>query len=489
MPQHVAESLPGHPHGHSVSRSSSTGSTSRFGHGSSSLIAGPAAHPRGLYRRQLVARCRVLRSDIRSFEEEFEAKHKRKPHSSGDRHLHSMQGVYAEYRQLKTLVRDNAALHIQILFRGFAARKRLAAAGLMPARRRAGVRAPAATVATQPRAPAQLAPTSSLASSPATSLRSASALTSASGSAFALRPSGSAPEPSGSASAGSAGSGSGSGSRGSGSEDAALAKLNQLKAEKSTLKAKLRAYDTAFQQQHGRAPSKAEKEALRPQYLRYHELKALITTLENAVAAAAAGRSGGGSSGVAAGASASVMSPHGAAGSGSGSAGRHAPSGSAVSLGGASVGSSALSVASSVSSGRSSATAPAVGGASSVGLSVQRAASGGAGSADATDSDGLESAVGSTTSSATASSGPTPTTWTAANSGTIRELKAEKKRLQTFLRNFERAFEAREGRKVRYVRDIADVVAEYTRYKDVKAALRELTGSTDGPADKDPKLM
>lgn len=257
VPQHVAESLPGHGHGHSVSRSSSTGSTGRFGHGSSSLIAGPAAHPRGLYRRQLVARCRVLRSDIRSFEEEFEAKHGRKPHSSGDRHLHSMQGVYAEYRQLKTLVRDNAALHIQILFKGFAARKRLAAAGLMPARRRAGVRVPAAPVAAQARhaAPAQLAPTGSLASSPATSLRSASALTSASGSAFALRPSGSAPEPAGSAAAGGAVGATGGSGSGRGTEDAALAKLNQLKAEKSSLKARLRAYDTAFQQQHGRAVS------------------------------------------------------------------------------------------------------------------------------------------------------------------------------------------------------------------------------------------
>lgn len=254
VPAHVAENLPGQTFGHAtVSRSSSSGSTGRLDHGSSSLIAGSAAHPRGIYRRQLVARCRVLRADIRSFEDEFEAKHKRKPHSSGDRHLHSMQGVYAEYRQLKTLVRDNAALHIQILWKGFSTRKRLAAAGLMPSKRRAGLRAPAAAVVAPARlgAPAQLAPTSSLASSPATSLRSASALTSASGSAFALRASGSAPEPSGSAAAGARAKDA----AGAAEPDAALAKLNQLKAEKSQLKARLRAYDTAFQQQHGRPVS------------------------------------------------------------------------------------------------------------------------------------------------------------------------------------------------------------------------------------------
>ena len=31
----------------------------------------------------------------------------------------------------------------------------------------------------------------------------------------------------------------------------------------------------------------------------------------------------------------------------------------------------------------------------------------------------------------------------------LREIKAEKRRLQVFLRDYERAFEAREGRKVR----------------------------------------
>jgi hypothetical protein len=59
------------------------------------------------------------------------------------------------------------------------------------------------------------------------------------------------------------------------------AKLAQLKAEKSSLKQQLRTFDARWAAEHGgRQPSKADKEHLRPHYQRYHDLKGMITTLE-----------------------------------------------------------------------------------------------------------------------------------------------------------------------------------------------------------------
>jgi hypothetical protein len=63
-----------------------------------------------------------------------------------------------------------------------------------------------------------------------------------------------------------------------------------------------------------------------------------------------------------------------------------------------------------------------------------------------------------------------------ASSAAVR-LRAEKKRLQTQLRAFEAAFEAREKRRVKFVKDIAPVLADYTRYKEVKSALAEIAAS------------
>ncbi len=59
-------------------------------------------HPSGAERRALISRCRLLRSDIRKFEDSFERTNGRKP-GSADRS--GMAHVYSEYRKLKTLVR------------------------------------------------------------------------------------------------------------------------------------------------------------------------------------------------------------------------------------------------------------------------------------------------------------------------------------------------------------------------------------------------
>ena len=58
----------------------------------------------------------------------------------------------------------------------------------------------------------------------------------------------------------------------------------------------------------------------------------------------------------------------------------------------------------------------------------------------------------------------------------MRELRAEKRRLQGFLRDYERAFEAREGRKVQFVRDISGVLDHYQRYKMLKGILQDTPG-------------
>lgn len=82
------------------------------------------------------------------------------------------------------------------------------------------------------------------------------------------------------------------------------------------------------------------------------------------------------------------------------------------------------------------------------------------------DGGGLGSAGGGTPLSSSAAAGGDP----------MRELRGEKKRLQLFLRDYEKAFEAREGRKVQYVRDIEPVLAQYQRYKVLKGAIKEVGG-------------
>ena len=56
----------------------------------------------------------------------------------------------------------------------------------------------------------------------------------------------------------------------------------------------------------------------------------------------------------------------------------------------------------------------------------------------------------------------------------VAALKAEKKKLQAALRDYERDFLARNGRPVKYVKDITQVMASYQRYKVLKQQLRDL---------------
>ena len=63
----------------------------------------------------------------------------------------------------------------------------------------------------------------------------------------------------------------------------------------------------------------------------------------------------------------------------------------------------------------------------------------------------------------------------------LARIRAEKKSLQLFLRDYERAFVAREGRPVQFLQDIQPVVAQYQRYKALKGLLRELGGPAAAP--------
>lgn len=85
-----------------------------------SVVTGvPTGHPNAAARRKDISRCRVLRSTIHSFEEEFTASHGHKPHGHERAPLAE---VYTEYRQLKQTVRDSAARHIQAVYRGHCGR-------------------------------------------------------------------------------------------------------------------------------------------------------------------------------------------------------------------------------------------------------------------------------------------------------------------------------------------------------------------------------
>ncbi|RYY36874.1 hypothetical protein EON62_01450 [archaeon] len=149
-----------------------------------------SVHPSGLERRKIIARCRVLRADIRQFEEDFEKRLGRKPHGVERQQKHH---VYMEYRQLKGVIRgacaclhavergrvcacvyqrivchchshhllaENAVLHIQAVWRGCAARRRVAAetGGMLPRPRATKREVASSSKQGSPRVPALSSP-------------------------------------------------------------------------------------------------------------------------------------------------------------------------------------------------------------------------------------------------------------------------------------------------------------------------------------------
>eukprot|EP00602_Paraphysomonas_sp_CaronLab_P005252 CAMPEP_0185037660 /NCGR_PEP_ID=MMETSP1103-20130426/32388_1 /TAXON_ID=36769 /ORGANISM="Paraphysomonas bandaiensis, Strain Caron Lab Isolate" /LENGTH=723 /DNA_ID=CAMNT_0027575741 /DNA_START=151 /DNA_END=2322 /DNA_ORIENTATION=- len=75
----------------------------------------------GEIRKCLIVECKLLRQEIQNFEEKWIQEHKRPPASHEKGHMH---GTYSRYKELKRLIRDQAGKDIQRVFRGFRARER-----------------------------------------------------------------------------------------------------------------------------------------------------------------------------------------------------------------------------------------------------------------------------------------------------------------------------------------------------------------------------
>jgi hypothetical protein len=388
-------------------------------------------------RRRLVQRVRALKTDIGRFETDFRTTQGREPKPA---ERGGMGKVYEEYRALKQIIRDSAALQIQAAYRGASVRRRLRAGktgGSGPASGRTGAAAGTGLPGGGTGAPASTGAGSSSSSSSASARPTLSVRAAA--------------------------------------PDAGMVKLNALRDEKASLKRKLRQYDADFSAQHGRAPTKAEKEHLRPQYTRYHELKSLIQDLEETVPGAKASRGRDADSPPPA--SSSSSSRHGTAATtaapaagGASRVGATAQVASGTGLGHSSSGPAALSTSvASSGSGAGAGSASASGLDSSGALSARTRSDSavsdvGLGDDDEDDAAAHGSGGGSSSSKSHDS----------ATSERISSLKAEKKKLQATLREYERDFAARHGRGVKYVKDIAPVFDKYTRYKQLKAQLKEL---------------
>ena len=356
-------------------------------------------HPDSRDRRRLVQRCRLLKADILRFEANFRASTiggGRDPKTATERE--PMAEVYEEYRSLKHTIRDGAALHIQAVYRGHSTRRRIG---------RSRTTAAAATKSLVSRSHSQPASDSSLSaiSGDSTKKAASSIKPSVAGAASTslLPPPSlhSAPAPE-------------------------MIKLSALRDEKAALKRKLRQFDIDFSANNeGRLPTKAEKEHLRPQYTRYHELKTIISETESRL-----------------GVNKEAESPTRESSSRRDAAG--APS--------------------TLSSGTHTEKVSGTGG-GGASQSRSRSDSGSsAGNVGIDDDDDDESAAASVAGQKQEVQDK------------IAMLKTEKKKLQVALREYEKDFLARNGRPVRYVKDISSVVQSYQRYKQLKQQLKELIG-------------
>lgn len=293
-----------------------------------------AKHPSARERRASIARCRTLRQEIAAFEAQYTAS---KGHAPKGAERFPLHAVYEEYRSLKIRIRDDAATHIQAVFKGHRCRKRMN----RPSRQ---------------------------------TTRDA---TNSSEAAIA-KPALKRPSP---------------------------AELAALRDEKASLKRALRAFDLQFASDHGRPPSKSEKEHLRPQYTRYHELKTVISRLEEGTEAATT---------------------------------RPASAGAET-------------------TGRPSLQASTAQAAQELGRTAQdddahsRRSDSFASVAGIDGAEGLDEDDGPSAPAGGASGRPS-SAGTTATPGSLAALKAEKKKLQAFLRDYEKSFQDRWGRPVRLVK-------------------------------------
>lgn len=369
------------------------------------------SHPSASERRLQVQRCRVLRGEITRFESDFRANNGgREPRTAADRF--SLSHVYEEYRALKSSIRDDAARHIQAVFRGHRVRR-----GLKGGSGSGSGAATAAAAATPAAAAASLSGGTLLEGRPSLSVGP--------------------------------------------SLPRSQMALAALRDEKASLKRQLRAFDDTFSKSHGRLPTKAEKEHLRPLYTRYHALKTQIEDVDTPAAGSTSSGGGGGGGGV---------------------EGAHAVASSLASASGA-AGSAAPSTSSSAGPAAAAAGAPPSGpaGGGNVARRLSLGSDSGSGGGEGKER-GLESGgeddeeegggggVGGSSASAAAAAAALAAAIAADPS--LPPLLQEKKTLQASLRAFEKEFEAKNGRKVKYVKDIESVKDKYARYKALKGIVK-----------------
>jgi hypothetical protein len=200
-------------------------------------------------RRRMIAACRALRAQISHYEEAFSQE---MGHLPKGRERAPMASTYAQYKLWKRTIRDDAVTQIQALVRRFLVNCRI------PRRRRAPLPAAAATAASFSAAPVPTgaAPASATPPIPIAAVRRGSQ--------------------------GSTTEAMGGGNRTAGA-------LALLMEEKRRIKSTLKDFDTSFMEEHGRVPTKADKEPMRSLYDQYNGIKRRIQEFEAALGAVSPG--------------------------------------------------------------------------------------------------------------------------------------------------------------------------------------------------------
>lgn len=192
-------------------------------------------------RRKMVSECKALRSIIQEFEQDFLKKHNRVPKAQ-ERGL--MHATYIKYRDMKKEIRETAATDMTRLVRGFLARRLFARGMFMSS-------------TSDDQHPHHVSSSSSLKIGSSNSLHLAAQSLSINGS---------------------------SNSNNNIILDSdEISKFRDLVSSKRELKRTLKKFDADFQATHNRAPRKADKEAMRPLYQKYQEIKNSLEILRMAL--------------------------------------------------------------------------------------------------------------------------------------------------------------------------------------------------------------
>jgi len=207
-----------------------------------------------------------------------------------------------------------------------------------------------------------------------------------------------------------------------------LQQCRSLQQEKREIKRRLKRFDEDFLRDHGRAPKKADKEVMRPVYQQYHDIKGRLDAMRRDIEA-------------------SYGSFPAEA---DGDEGAHDGFYTSEEEGGASSSDRLSSLPALHSSPLAvAATAPSVSSATAATAPLPTVALGGA---------GVGTGVGAQH-----------------EQPSLAQLQEEKRTLHAHLKAYEREFQRTHGRQVMHQEDILPVSAEYRRYKDLKAWIKENT--------------